>query len=51
VACYEINLPKAIAQRRLMGGTVLEEVMELARISKGEPFKRVAYFISLRFGR
>ena len=38
-----IELPAAIAHRRLVGGTFLEEVMETVPGSK-QPFTRVAYF-------
>ena len=39
-----INLPPAIAHRRLVGGAFLEEAMELAQSSGQEPFTRVSYF-------
>jgi Protein of unknown function (DUF1579) len=39
-----INLPPAVARRRLIGGKFLEEVMEPASESKGESFTRIAYF-------
>jgi Protein of unknown function (DUF1579) len=39
-----INLPSAVAQRRLIGNSFIEEVMQLAAGSKEEPFTRIAYF-------
>jgi len=39
-----IDLPSAVAHRRLMSGGFLEEAMELPSGSKQEPFTRVAYF-------
>jgi hypothetical protein len=38
-----INLPSAIARRRLVGSAFLEEIMELPSGSKQEPFTRIAY--------
>jgi Protein of unknown function (DUF1579) len=38
------DLPAGVAHRRLIGGAFLEEVMEMAPKSKGEPFTRIAYF-------
>jgi hypothetical protein len=40
----EVNLPSAVAQRRLVGGTFIEEIMALPAGSKDEPFTRIAYF-------
>jgi hypothetical protein len=39
-----INLPSAIARRRLIEGAFLEEVMELTQGSRQERFTRIAYF-------
>jgi hypothetical protein len=39
-----INLPPAVARRRLMAGGFLEEVMEPANKSGKESFIRIAYF-------
>src|SRR6266496_581268 len=39
-----INLPPAIAHRRLVEGMFLEEVMELAQKSGQESFTRISYF-------
>ena len=39
-----INLPSAIARRRMVGGAFLEEVMELAQGAGGESFTRIALF-------
>jgi len=39
-----INLPAAIARRRLVEGAYLEEVMEPAQKNAREPFTRTAYF-------
>jgi hypothetical protein len=39
-----VNLPSAVAQRHLIGGTFIEEIMELPAGSKDEPFTRIAYF-------
>ena len=38
-----IELPPAVARRRLIGNVILQETMELAPGSKGEPFTRIAY--------
>jgi hypothetical protein len=38
------DLPAAVAQRRVLGGTILEEEMELAPGAKGDAFTRIAYF-------
>jgi hypothetical protein len=38
------NLPSAVARRRLLGGAILEEQMDLAPGQKGEAFTRVAFF-------
>ncbi|MBV9180461.1 MAG: DUF1579 family protein [Acidobacteria bacterium] len=37
-------LPRALAHRQSIGGTILQEQMELAPGEKGDPFTRVAYF-------
>jgi len=39
-----IDLPPAIAHRRIIGGAFLEEVMDLAPETKANPFTRIAYF-------
>jgi hypothetical protein len=39
-----IQLPPAVAHRRLLGGAFLEEIMELAPGSKEAPFTRIACF-------
>src|SRR5438270_5628937 len=39
-----VNLPPAVARRRLVGGAFLEEVMELPPGSKQDPFTRIAFF-------
>jgi hypothetical protein len=39
-----INLPPAVARRRLVEGAFLEEIMSLAPGSKGDRFTRIAYF-------
>ena len=38
------ELPAALAHRRLLGGTILQEEMSLAPGTKGEAFTRIAYF-------
>lgn len=38
------ELPSTVAQRRLIGGVFLQEVMKPAPESKEEPFTRIAYF-------
>lgn len=38
------DLPPAVAHRRLLGGKILQEEMELAPGAKAEPFTRMAYF-------
>ena len=38
-----LDLPRAIAHRRLIGDAFLEEAMELAPGTKAEPFTRVSY--------
>ena len=40
----EVNLPSAVAQRRLVGDTFIEEIIVLPAGSKDEPFTRIAYF-------
>lgn len=39
-----IDLPPAIAQRKLVGGAYLEETMQLAPDARQPPFTRTAYF-------
>jgi hypothetical protein len=39
-----LELPPAIAHRRVIGNALLEEEMELAPGAHGEPFTRIAYF-------
>jgi hypothetical protein len=39
-----IDLPAGVAHRQVIGGAFLEEVMEMAPQSNGEPFTRIAYF-------
>jgi uncharacterized protein DUF1579 len=39
-----MTLPSAVAQRRLLGGLFIEEIMEKAPQAKGEAFTRVAWF-------
>jgi hypothetical protein len=38
------DLPPAVAHRRLLGDTILEEKMELASGEKADPFTRMAFF-------
>jgi hypothetical protein len=38
------DLPAAVAHRRLIGGAFLEEVMDIAPKSNGQPFTRIAFF-------
>jgi hypothetical protein len=39
-----LNLPKAVARRRVVAGAYLEEIMELAPGAKGDAFTRSAVF-------
>ncbi|MBV9182504.1 MAG: DUF1579 family protein [Acidobacteria bacterium] len=45
------SLPPAVAHRRLIGKTILEESMELAPGAKGQPFTRMSYFDYNTVGR